>query len=116
MGLPLLLEDGPDAVQRAVELVLVLEAEVQFPVLQRIHHVRDLLDVLPAHVHRSDHRCDDRNEDNEQYDLPNGQSPYFFSFAYSVGRLTPSRFAAAEMLPLQSSIASRTIDSSLRSE
>lgn len=46
VGLPLLLEDGPDAVQRAVELVHVLETEVEFTVLQRIHHIGDFLDVL----------------------------------------------------------------------
>ncbi|MCR5070733.1 MAG: hypothetical protein K6A62_02245 [Bacteroidales bacterium] len=49
--LALHLEDSPDAVQRPVELVTLLEAEVQLAVLQRVHHVRHLLDILPPRAH-----------------------------------------------------------------
>ena len=69
MLLPLLLEDGPDAVQGAVELVLVLEAEIQLPILQRIHHISNLLDVFMPGPQYGGHRHDDRNDDNKQYDL-----------------------------------------------
>ena len=39
VGLALLLEDGADTVQRAVEFVFLLESEVQFAILQCIHHI-----------------------------------------------------------------------------
>ena len=70
VGLPLLLEDGPDAVQRTVELIPVLETEVQLPILQRIHHIRHLLNILPAGMERCQHRRDDRDDDDKQYDMP----------------------------------------------
>ena len=87
--LPLLLEDGPDVVQRAVELVLLLEAEVQFSVLQRIHHIPHLLNVAPAHMDGGDDRRDDRDDDDKQYDLPKCHLDSFASLGMTVtGRIS----------------------------
>ena len=107
VGLTLLFEDGADAVERPVETVFVLEAEVQLPVLQRVHHVCYLLDVLLARPDSGNHRHHNGNDNSDSDDMPEGKahSPYFFSLAYSVGRLTPSILAAAEILPSVRSIA-----------
>ena len=83
MGLALLLEDGPDAVKRAVELVLVLETEIQFTVLKGIHHIGNLLYVLPSGTDCGNHRRNDCGNDGCSKDMPDGKShrPYFLSFA-----------------------------------
>ena len=114
MRLTLLLENGTDTVEGAVELVLVLETEIQFAILQRVHHIGYLLDVLPSGSDRSNHRRNNGDDDACAHNMPDGKGhrPYFFSFAYIVGRLTPSIFAATEMFPLLRSMASRTKRSS----
>ena len=62
VGLALLLEDGTDAVEGAVEPVCVPETEIEFPVLQCIHHVGHLFYVLTARTDGGDHRHDNRDK------------------------------------------------------
>ena len=70
MLLTLHLEDSPDAVKCSVEPVLVLEAEIQFPVFHGVHHVGYLLDILMACADDGQHRHDNRDDSYQRYDLP----------------------------------------------
>ena len=63
MLLALTLENGPDAVEGAIEFVGILEPEVQFPVLQRIHHVRHFPDRPLAGSYYRYHRCYSGDDD-----------------------------------------------------
>ena len=86
MGLTLLLEDGADAVQGAVEPAFILEAEIEFPVFQSIHHVVHLFDVLAAGMHGSGCRRDDGDCENQRYDLIQRHIGKIFRFAQNGNR------------------------------